>query len=144
MIIKSSGDMSLESLPPDGDDRWKSFLDDYNALKRDCVRVTRRLNLQDNTHNREKSVNLVHGVETEIAVPEDVEGRVKTVVALQVEGLTLDSTGKPNGSVYALGLSVPLAWRHSDDDGKVLVTAKYDTSPTSGVTARVNLLFVGE
>ena len=144
MKVISRGDMALEALPSDVDERWKVFLDDYNDLKRQVVAFGKNVTLSDNTPYREKSLNLVHGVELEVASPLASKLRVKAVFALEVEGLTLDSTGKPNGSVYSLGLAVPLAWRHSDEEGKVFVTAKYDTTPTAGVTARVNMLFVGE
>lgn len=144
MKVSSRGDLALEALPAEDDDRWKVFLDDYNDLKRQVVAAMRAITFGDNTPYREKSLNLVHGVELEVASPLASKLRVKAVFALEVEGLRLDSTGKPNGSVYALGLSVPLAWRHSDEEGKVFVTAKYDTTPTAGVTARVNMLFVGE
>ena len=144
MRITSTGDFEA---PPDApEDEWlKAFIADYNDLKRQVVSATRALTFADNTRYREKEVDLEHGVATEIGVPKDMRGmRIKAVCAMEVQGLTLASDGKPNGSVYALGLSVPLAWYHSTDADEVIVTAKYDITPTTGVKARINLLFVGE
>ena len=144
MRITSTGDFEL---PPDAPDaEWlRALVTDYNDLKRQVVSATRALTFAENTLYREKEIELVHGTATEVGVPNDMRGmRIKAVCAMQVQGLTLDSAGKPNGSVYALGLSVPLAWYLSSEVNRVIVTAKYDTSPTTGVKARVNLLFVGE
>jgi len=142
--ITSNGDLELTPDAPDAE--WlRALVADHNDLKRQVVSATRALTFADNTKYREKSVNLVHGTASAIGVPKDMRGmRIKAVCAMQVEGLTLGSDGKPNGSVYALGLSVPLAWRVSSNEDEVIVTAKYDVTPTTGVTARINLLFVGE
>lgn len=146
MKVTSSGDLKLEDLPGAPDGEWlRIFTEDYNDLKRQVVAAMRALTLADNTKYREKSVDLVHDTATEVGVPKDMRGiKIKSVCALEVSGLTLATNGKPNGSIYALGLSVPLAWYRSTDEDEVIVTAKYDITPSAGVTARINLLFVGE
>ncbi len=144
MRVTSRGDLSLESMPDAPDAEWlRALLTDYNDLKRQVVATSKANTIEDNTPYREKSVNLVHGVEEEVASPLDSGLRVTSVSVMQVEGLVLDSLGKASTAVYALGLDKPLAWRHSPNEGKVYVTAKFDITPSTGVTARVNLLFVG-
>lgn len=130
MKVTSRGDLSLESMPPDGDDRWKVFLDDYTDLKRQSVAAFAALNYQDNTKYRDKTLNLVHGAETEVKVPDGV-GNPRSVVALQCEGVTLGADGKPNGSIYGLGLDSPIEWRPSDVAGRVLIKARF--APPVGV-----------
>lgn len=144
MKITSTGDLELTPDAPDAD--WlRAFVADHNDLKRQVVAATRALTYSENTKYREKPVDLVHGAATPVGVPKEMRGmRIKAVCAMQVEGLTLASDGKPNGSVYALALLSPLGWYISTEKDEVIVTAKYDITPTTGVTARINLLFVGE
>ncbi len=145
MKIQSRGELSLEAMQDAPEGEWlRTFLADYNDLKRQVVATTKVLTFGDNTPYREKSIELVHGVETEILSPlEGSRMRVKSVCSLQVDGLTLDASGKSTGVVYPLGLLSPIAWRPSDSAGKVIVTAKFDITPSAGVTGLVNLLFVG-
>lgn len=131
MKVTSPGDLTREAIPDAPSGQWiDTMLSNRNEFIRKAIAAFRNnITVLDNTPYVEKEIDLKHGVEMRVSNP--LSGiSVKSVAALQCDGLTLDDKGQPTGQVYTLDKPA-ISWRPTGDkDGSIFVKAMYELNHT--------------
>ncbi len=128
--VSSPGELTREAMPDAPEGEWLDvMLQNRNEFIRQAVKAFKNgITNKDNTPNKEKELNLEHGVEYEVSNPMDVP--VKGLYPLQCEGLSLDSMGVATGSTYALDMPT-ISWRPTGKpSGSVYVKATFPALST--------------
>ncbi len=128
--VLSQGELVKEALVDAPDGQYIDIiLQDYNQFKRAAIKAFKNgITNADNTPNKEKLLNLEHGVEYEVSNPMSVP--VKGVSAIQCDGVSLDSMGASTGSFYPLDMPV-ISWRPTGkSSGSVYIKALFPALST--------------
>lgn len=120
--------LTREALPDAPEGQWvDTLLENTNSFQ-DQVRTVLQngLSIGDNTPWKFQDYNLKHGIETEIKNPfDDPAMAIKKISVARAVGITLDSTGKPDGGTYTI-MQPQIGWRPSGKpSGSVFVTVQY-------------------